>query len=227
LIKAQQKDIREIAGMVEGCHKVLLAGCGGCVTVCLAGGEKETEIAARALRLIRKRSGKPLETVTYVATRQCEPEFLAPLDELVKDVDAVISLACGVGVQYLAERYQDKWVVPALDTKFAGGSKETGVWEERCGLCGDCILHKTGGICPVVRCSKSILNGPCGGSQHGKCELGQDIDCAWQLIYDRMKALGRLSELTAVQPPKDWSKARDGGPRRLIREDLIADEISE
>jgi len=213
--------------MVEGCHKVLLAGCGGCVTVCLAGGEKETEIAARALRLIRKRSGKPLETVTYVATRQCEPEFLAPLDELVKDVDAVISLACGVGVQCLAERYQDKWVVPALDTKFAGGSKETGVWEERCGLCGDCILHKTGGICPVVRCSKSILNGPCGGSQHGKCELGQDIDCAWQLIYDRMKALGRLSELTAVQPPKDWSKARDGGPRRLIREDLIADEISE
>lgn len=221
MIKAQQKDIRKIAEMVADCHKVLLAGCGGCVTVCLAGGEQETKIMAGALRLIRKRSGRPLETLTCVPTRQCEPEFLQPLDELVKDVDAVISLACGVGAQYLAERYRDKWVVPALDTVFAGGTKTPGVWEEKCGLCGDCILHQTGGICPVIRCAKSILNGPCGGSQNGKCELGQDVDCAWQLIYDRMKALGRLSELAAVQPPKDWSKSRDGGPRRLTREELI------
>lgn len=221
MIKAQQKDIKEIAEMVADCNKVLLAGCGGCVTVCLAGGEQETKTMAAALRLIRKLSGKPLETSVYVTTRQCEPEFIEPLDEYAKDADAIISLACGVGAQYLAERYRDKWVVPALDTKFAGGTKTTGVWEERCGLCGDCILHKTGGICPVIRCAKSILNGPCGGSQDGKCELGQDVDCAWQLIYDRMKALGRLSDLTAVQPLKDWSKSRDGGPRRLTREDLI------
>lgn len=221
MIKAEQKDIRDIAGMVADCGRVLLAGCGGCVTVCLAGGEQETNIMAGALRLIRKRSGRPLETLTCVPTRQCEPEFLQPLDEMVKDVDAIISLACGVGAQCLAERYRDKWVVPALDTVFAGGTKSPGIWEEKCGLCGDCILHKTGGICPVIRCAKSILNGPCGGSQNGKCELGQDVDCAWQLIYDRMKALGRLSELTAVQPPKDWSKSRDGGPRRLTREELI------
>jgi len=221
LIKAQQKDIREIADMVADCHKVLLAGCGGCVTVCLAGGEKETEIMASALRIMRKRSGRPLETLTYVAVRQCEPEFILPMDDLVRDVDAVISLACGVGVQYLAERYQDKWVVPALDTKFAGGTRAPGIWEERCGLCGDCILHKTAGICPVIRCAKSILNGPCGGSQSGKCEVSKEVDCAWQLIYDRMKGLGRLHELTAVQPLKDWSLARDGGPRRLVREDLI------
>ncbi len=221
MIIAQQKNIQDIAAMVGDCKKVLLAGCAGCVTVCLSGGEKETEIMAAALRLMKKQAGQPLTTVTYTATRQCDPEFIQPIDELVAGADAVVSLACGVGVQYLAERYKDKWIIPAMDTMFAGGATGLGSWEEKCGLCGDCVLHKTGGICPVIRCSKSIMNGPCGGSQDGKCEISKEVDCAWQLIYDRMKALGRLSELTAIQPPKDWSKARDGGPRRILREDLI------
>ena len=221
MIIAQQKDIQDIAAMIGDCNKVLLTGCAGCVTVCLSGGEKETELMASALRIMKRQAGKPITTVTYTATRQCDPEFIPPMDELVKDVDAVISLACGVGVQYLAERYKDKWVVPAMDTMFAGGATALGSWEEKCGLCGDCVLHKTGGICPVIRCSKSIMNGPCGGSQDGKCEISKEVDCAWQLIYDRMKALGRLSELAVIQPPKDWSKSRDGGPRRILREDLI------
>jgi len=222
VIIAQQKNIKDIAGMVEACKKVLLVGCAGCVTVCLSGGEKETEILASALRIMRKLAGRPLVTSTYIATRQCDPEFITPLDELVGAADAVISLACGVGVQYLAERYPEKWVVPAQDTLFAGGSTEHGRWDEKCGLCGDCILHRTGGICPVSRCAKSILNGPCGGSQNGRCEVDKDVACAWQLIYDHMKALGRLQDLTAVQPLKDWSKARDGGPRKALREDLMA-----
>ncbi len=221
MIIAQQKPIKDIAEMIADCKKVLLVGCAGCVTVCLAGGEKETEILAAALRIMRRLQDNPLETVTYVATRQCDPEYIATMDNLVKDVDAIISLACGVGVQYIAERYHDKWVVPALDTKFIGGSKVHGVWEEKCGLCGDCVLHRTGGICPIIRCSKSILNGPCGGSQYGKCEISKDVDCAWQLIYDRMKALGRLDKLMEIQPPKDWSKSRDGGPRKAIREDVM------
>ncbi|MDD4238646.1 MAG: methylenetetrahydrofolate reductase C-terminal domain-containing protein [Desulfotomaculaceae bacterium] len=222
MIIAQQKNIKDIAVMVEACEKVLLVGCAGCVTVCLSGGEKETEILASALRIMRKLAGKPLKTSTYIATRQCDPEFITPLEKLVGDADAVISLACGVGVQYLAEKYPDKWVVPAQDTLFAGGSTEHGRWDEKCGLCGDCILHRTGGICPVIRCAKSILNGPCGGSQNGRCEVDQDMTCAWQLIYERMKALGRLRDLTAVQPLKDWSKAMGGGPRRMLREDLMA-----
>ncbi|MCL6610704.1 MAG: methylenetetrahydrofolate reductase C-terminal domain-containing protein [Peptococcaceae bacterium] len=221
MIIAQQKPIKEIAAMIADCKKVLLAGCQGCVAVCLAGGDKETEILASALRIMRKLEGNPLEAVTYAATRQCDPEYIVPMDDLVKDVDAVISLACGVGVQYVAERYPDKWVVPALDTKFIGGSTVHGVWEEKCGLCGECILHRTGGICPIIRCSKSILNGPCGGSQYGKCEVSKDVDCAWQLIYDRMKALGRLDKMMEIQMPKDWSKSRDGGPRRAVREDVI------
>lgn len=223
MIIAQQKPIKEIAEMISGCRKVLFVGCAGCVTVCLSGGEKETEILASALRIMRRLKKEPLETVTFVCTRQCDPEYLVPLDNLVKDVDAVVSLACGVGVQYLAERFADKWVVPALNTNFVGGSTVHGVWEERCGLCGNCILHLTGGICPVIRCSKSILNGPCGGSQYGKCEISKDVDCAWQLIYDRMKALGRLDRLMELQMPKDWTTARHGGPRKARREDVIID----
>lgn len=220
MIIAQQKPIKEIAAMVSDCKKVALIGCAGCVTVCLSGGEKETEIMAAALRIMRKLEGNPVETITFTATRQCDPEYVEALDGVVKDADAIISLACGVGVQYLAERF-DKWVVPALDTNFIGGSKVHGVWEEKCGMCGDCVLHKTGGICPIIRCSKSILNGPCGGSQYGKCEISKDVECAWQLIYDRMKSLGKLDKLMAIQPPKDWTKSRDGGPRRAVREDVM------
>ncbi len=221
MIVAGQKPIVEIAALIENYNKVLLVGCGGCVTVCLSGGEKETEILAAALRIKRKLEGKPIEIATSTVTRQCDPEFIDALQDLVKDADAVVSLACGVGPQYLAERYPDKYIVPAMNTYFAGGSKQHGVWEERCGLCGDCVLHLTGGICPVSRCSKSILNGPCGGSQQGKCEIDKDVDCAWQLIYDRLRVLGQLETLKQVMPPKDWSKSRDGGPRRMTIEDVM------
>jgi len=221
MIVTENKPISEIAELIKDYNKVLFLGCGGCVTVCLSGGEKETELMATVLRIKRELEGKPLETVSYTITRQCDPEYIASLENTIKDVEAVVSLACGVGVQYVAERYADKWVIPAADTKHIGGSIEHGVWEERCGLCGECILHKTGGICPVIRCSKSILNGPCGGSQYGKCEISKDTPCAWQLIYDRLKALGRLDLLTGYQPPKDWSKARDGGPRKVTREDVM------
>ncbi|KAF1084696.1 hypothetical protein SPSYN_02476 [Sporotomaculum syntrophicum] len=224
MIVAQQKPVSEIAQMISDCKKVLFLGCAGCVTVCLAGGEKETDVLASAIRIKRTLESNPLEATTFTCTRQCDPEYIVGIDNLVKDVDAIVSLACGVGVQYLAERFKDKWVVPALDTKFIGGSVVHGLWEEKCGLCGECILHRTGGICPIIRCSKSILNGPCGGSQHGKCEVDKDVDCAWQLIYDRMRALGKLDKLMEIQPIKDWSKSRDGGPRKAIREDVMIDE---
>lgn len=221
MIVAEPKPIAEIVDLIAGCHKILVVGCGGCVTVCLAGGEKEVGILASALRIERKKDGDPLETVEVTLTRQCDPEYVEELAPYVTDdVDAILSLGCGVGVQFLAERYP-KWVVPALDTKFAGGTVEHGRWEERCGLCGQCILYKTGGICPIIRCSKSILNGPCGGSQNGKCEVKKDVPCAWQLIYDRMRSLGKLDLLLEIQPPKDWSQSRDGGPRQVVREDVM------
>ena len=222
MIIAEQKPIAEIAAHLEDFEKILLVGCGSCVTVCLTGGEKETETLAAALRIKRKIEGKPLETITCVLPRQCEPEYIEEIADLVEQADAIVSLACGVGPQYLAERYRDKFVAPALNSTFAGGSKGHGIWEEYCGLCGECLLAKTGGICPVIRCAKSILNGPCGGSQNGKCELSPDLDCAWQLIYDRLKLLGRLDNLKEVTPLKDWTKARDGGPRKMLWEGVVS-----
>jgi len=220
VIIAEQKPLAEIAELLEGYKNILLIGCGSCVTVCLTGGEKESEILAGALRIKRRLEGKPVDIKTFTVTRQCDPEFIDSLDDMVKEADAVVSLACGVGPQYLAERYRDKYVIPAMNTRFVGGSKQQGIWEEQCSLCGDCTVHLTGGICPVTRCPKSILNGPCGGAQNGKCEINKELDCAWDLIYKRLEEQGRLDLLKTVAPPKDWSKSRDGGPRRMTMEDL-------
>jgi ferredoxin len=221
MIVAEGKPLEEVYQMIAGARKVLVVGCGGCVTVCLAGGEKETGILAAALRMKRQLAGEPLETVEVTLTRQCDPEYVDQLERFVTDdVDCILSLGCGVGVQFLAERYP-KPVFPALNTKFAGGTVAHGQWEERCGLCGDCVLHRTGGICPVIRCAKSLMNGPCGGSQDGKCEVNKETPCAWQLIYDRLKLLGRLDQLLQVEPVKDWSKAKDGGPRKVLKEEVM------
>jgi len=220
MIIAEQKSLQEIDASVEGAKRVLVVGCGGCVSVCLSGGQTETEVLAMALRLKREVAGTPVSTAEITLERQCDPEYVAKLDEAVKEADCILSLACGIGVQFLAERYPDTVVLPAQDTKFVGGTLEHGVWEERCGLCGECILAATGGICPVIRCAKSLLNGPCGGSHDGNCEVGQDTPCAWVLIYHRLKRLGREAAMDEISPPKDWSKARDGGMRKIVREDL-------
>lgn len=220
MIVAEAKPIEEIAAMLKRVKKVLVVGCGGCVTVCLSGGQKESEILASALRMKSQIDGQPLEVETVTFERQCDPEYAAKLEEHLKGVDCVVSMACGVGVQFLAEKYPNVWFVPGLNTKFAGATMEHGVWEERCGLCGECILHTTGGVCPIIRCSKSLLNGPCGGSQNGVCEVSKDTPCAWQLIYDRLKGQGRLDMMFEVLPPKNWSKNRDGGPRKIVREDV-------
>ena len=109
--------------------------------------------------------------------------------------------------------------VERLDT--TGANVDEGVWSERCAGCGECIVASTEGICPIARCSKSILNGPCGGSQDGKCEVDpENLDCGWNLIYERLKALGRLDSMMEIRPPQNWSKSHDGGPRRVIREDV-------
>ena len=129
-------------------------------------------------------------------------------------------MACGCGVQEIARRFKEKPVLPAVNTAFMGASERQGVWAERCQGCGDCVLGLTGGICPIARCSKRLLNGPCGGSTNGKCEIDPDVDCAWQLIWDRLKALGIEDRYEENMPAKDWRTSRDGGPRKIIREDL-------
>lgn len=220
MIVGQRKPLGEIWQMVAGYQKLLVLGCGTCVTVCLSGGEKEAGILATSLRLRAQREQKSLVTVEACPIRQCEKEMVFELVPQIKEVEAVVSLACGAGVQTIAEIFKETPVYPGLNTSFIGIPEEQGVWSERCAACGDCVLDRTGGVCPIARCSKSLLNGPCGGSQNGKCEIDPTLDCGWQLIYDRLKAIGQLERLEEIIPPKDWSKNRDGGPRRIVRGDL-------
>jgi len=220
MIIAEQKPLDELKTLVSSTQKVLVVGCGTCVTVCFAGGSREAAITAASLRMTSKLEGNAKQVADVTVQRQCEWEYLDQIAEQVKEADVVLSLGCGVGVQAIAERFPQTWVVPGLNTKFMGLPTEQGVWVERCAACGDCILGLTGGICPIARCSKSLLNGPCGGSEAGHCEVNPEIPCAWQLIYDRLSSLGKLHLLLEIQPPKNWRTSRDGGPRKIVREDL-------
>lgn len=220
MIVAEQKEISEIINMIGDHNNILVVGCDTCVTVCLAGGAKEAAILSSALRLAYRVKGKEITVEATTIERQCEIEFVDALEPILKGKDLIISMGCGIGVQTIAERFPQLLVVPALNTKFLGLPEKQGVWVERCQACGQCVLDKTGGICPISRCSKSLLNGPCGGSQNGKCEISKDTDCGWHLIYERLKTLGRLDSLEEIMPVKNWSTSRDGGPRKVIREDM-------
>jgi ferredoxin len=220
MIVAEQKKLEEIKALIDQADKVLVVGCGTCVTVCFAGGAREAAIVASSLRMASRLDGHEKTVSDVTVQRQCEWEYLDEIAEQVGAVDVVLSLGCGIGVQAIAEHFPTAWVVPGLNTSFLGLPTEQGTWAERCAACGDCLLGLTGGVCPIARCSKSLLNGPCGGSEDGHCEVNADIPCGWQLIYDRLNALGKLDLLLEVRPPKNWKASRDGGPRKIVREDL-------
>lgn len=221
MIVAEPKSIKEILEMVKGLKKVLILGCKGCVTVCNVGGSKEAGILSSALKIAARRNGEDIEVGEHTLERQCDPEYIDEVKDIIGNYDAVISIACGVGPQFLSERYKDIRIYPGVNTKFMGGAIEHGIWSERCAGCGTCIVHHFGGLCPIARCSKSLLNGPCGGSANGKCEISKDVDCIWDIIVRKMMDQDRLDELVAFKPPKSWTTARDGGPRKLIREELV------
>jgi ferredoxin len=220
MIIAEQKSLEELKTLIGDAEKVLVVGCGTCVTVCFSGGAREAAIVSSSLRMASKLNGNNQDISDVTVQRQCEWEYLDEIEDQVKAADVVLSLGCGIGVQAIAEHYPEKWVVPGLNTSFLGLPKEQGIWVERCAACGDCILGLTGGICPIARCSKSLLNGPCGGSEAGHCEISPEVECAWQLIYDRLTKMNKLDVLLELQAPKNWRVARDGGPRRIVREDL-------
>ena len=219
MIVAQRKNIPDLLDIVESHRKVLLLGCGTCVTVCLAGGQREVSIIASALRMAAKLKDRALEVEELTIERQCDNVFLEQAAEAVKNTDAVVSLGCGAGVQALAERFTGKPVYAGLDTAFIGILEERGVWAEKCAACGQCVLHLYGGICPVTRCAKKMMNGPCSGSREDRCEVNPDRPCAWQLIYKRLKEIGQLDRLKEIKPPKNWRPSQSGGCRTIIRED--------
>ncbi len=220
MIVGQQKPFEEIWQLVKDHKQLTVFGCNTCVAVCHQGGNKEAGILASQLRMRAVQDGLEIKIVDSGIERQCEHEFFEKSEELIRDSEAVLSLACGIGVQFMAGKYPKTPVYPALNTTFLGDVPETGLFSEKCQACGDCVLGLTGGVCPVSRCAKRLLNGPCGGSTNGKCEISKDTECAWQLVIDRLEALGRLDDYEKVQPIKDWSKDRAGGPRTFKLEDF-------
>ncbi|MFP4545616.1 MAG: methylenetetrahydrofolate reductase C-terminal domain-containing protein [Methanomassiliicoccales archaeon] len=224
MIIGEQKPLSEICENIEGHENILVAGCRSCVAICLAGGEKEAGILAESLRLHSDLHGRGWTISEVTVERQCEKEWVWELSPLMEKVDCVVSIACGVGAQTVQELFPETRVVPGLNTSNMGAPEEQGMWSEKCGGCGDCVLHLTGGICPIARCSKSLLNGPCGGSEEGKCEIDPDTPCAWDQIYQSLKNLGRLDLMEEPLPPKDWTPSRSGGPRRIVKKDAVLTE---
>ena len=222
MIVADRKPFDEILNSIKDYKKIMLMACGGCVTICFSGGAKAAELLASQIKIARKKqANNNIEIIECTPERQCEYEFIDAFKEQIDSVEAVLSIACGVGVQTMSEHIPDTITIPGLNTKFMGYPVEHALWQERCAGCGDCVLDWTGGLCPIARCAKRLFNGPCGGSSDGKCEVDKDIDCVWQLIYDRLKKLDKLDNLIAVREVKDWRTSTNAGQRKVKFEEAM------
>lgn len=220
MIVGNRKPFEEIIASISEYRKILVMGCGTCVSVCLTGGDKEANALANALSQEFSEQECPTAFEVVTIERQCERDWLVEFLEVPEGTDAILSLACGAGVQTLADVFENLPVIPALNTTFLGAMDRPGEWNEKCLGCGDCVLTHTGGICPVARCAKRLFNGPCGGTSDGKCEIsaivGREVDCAWHLIIRRLVSLGKLDEYHKIRQAKDWSGETASGPRTLV-----------
>jgi hypothetical protein len=213
MIITKQKEFKEILKYLEGQKKIFLVGCGECSTTCKTGGEEDV----KKIKDLLEKEGKAV-------TGYCIPEApciaakvkmeLAKSRKLIEASDAILVLACGLGIQSVKENLRvEKPIHVGCDTLFMGAIDSGGVFLERCSACGDCVLELTGLICPLTRCPKSLLNGPCGGQDKGKCEVDKNRDCTWILIYNELKKQNKLDLLKEIKPPKDYSKSTK--PREL------------
>lgn len=202
MIITRQKPFEEIQEMTAPFDKLFVIGCGTCSTSCQTGGEEQ--VAEMVERLGDKVIGSAM--VEEPCDLRIDRKDLKAHRGTISEADAILAMSCGVGVQAIGD-YTDKVVLPALETLFIGETERIGKFYDRCVACGECILGETGGICPITRCPKGLLNGPCGGQVEGKCEVGEyNNDCAWVLIYNRLNEQGRLDLFTKFRPPRDFSK---------------------
>ena len=196
----QAKSEEALDQLLKDFGRIFIIGCGTCVTLTRTGGEPEVAVMKETL------SGKgKLVTGTTVVPVACDNltrEFLSDYGDRIDQADTLLIMTCAFGVQTIARQLK-KMVVPALDTLFIGKESAVGVFDEICTQCGTCIIGETGGICPVTNCHKGLVNGPCGGTNHGKCEIDIDKDCVWTLIYNRLKELGRLDSMRTYQRPRN------------------------
>jgi len=207
MIITKKRDFKELMENLKNYKSFFLIGCSECASLCGTGGDPELA----AMKETLEAEGK---TVTGTLLPKTGCQTLGTKIELKKDkeacaaADAIIVMSCGAGTQSAVEIFPDKPVFPANDSLFLGNMTRFQMFDERCSLCGKCVLDKTGGICPVTACPKGLLNGPCGGTDNGKCEVSPDIECAWVRIYDRMKKTDQLEDFKKVLEPKDWSANR-------------------
>ncbi len=205
--------------MTKDYRSLLIVGCDECASVVQVGGERQAETLKMLLEMARKLKGDELKAESLSITRQCDKGIVfSSLHQIIDKYEAILCLGCGAGVQTVADIFPDKIVLPATDTKFIGmHDREKSEFHEMCSACGECILHETGGICPITRCAKGLLNGPCGGQAGGKCEVGGwKRDCAWVQIYNRLKARGRLDLFRKFRPPRDFRISEH--PREVVLE---------
>jgi hypothetical protein len=215
MIVTKKREFNELMENIKNYRSVFLLGCSECAALCGTGGEPEVKAMKEAL----ESEGKEI-TGTFVAKSGCQvlgtKVELKPFKEAIDKADCIIVMSCGAGTQTAVELYEDKPVLPSNDSLFLANMTRLKVFDERCSLCGKCILDKTGGICPITRCAKGLINGPCGGSREGRCEVSKDTPCAWQQIYSRLKKLNLLNSLKEISQPK----TKPFRPRRQIPEDL-------
>jgi hypothetical protein len=215
MIVTVQKPLDEIFDSLSPYSRVLVVGCDGCTQP--PRGLREAEALSRLLELGAKSRGKQLDLKVITHPKQCDSYLVADnLGSETGDFEAILSLACGVGVQTVTQVLPEKVVLPAQNTLFMGmEARESGTFEENCAACGDCILALTGGICPITRCAKGLLNGACGGSSNDKCEQDPQKDCAWSLIYKRLRDLNKLDVLREFRMPRNYrAVARPGRVNR-------------
>lgn len=217
MIVGNLKPLDEIVSSIADFRHVHVMGCGGCVSVCLTGGDREAHALARELDHIRFYKNQPPAFSVDTIERQCEPDFLKAFVNIPEKTDAVLTLACGAGVQTMAAVFESLPIIPAINTTFMGATREPGVWQEMCRGCGDCMLAHTGGICPIARCAKNLFNGPCGGSQNGSCEVKKETPCAWAMIYYKLKKTDQLYVMMKIRGPRNWQPAGGSGPRSLVQ----------
>ncbi len=193
MIITRKKERADLLAMLRGVRRAALVGCASCAAACQTGGEKELEETKAFLE------AHGIQVLATVLPEECCHKMLVKRDLKALrglELDAVVCLACGDGVQTVADNVALP-VYPANDTLFLGQVERVGIFHEYCRMCGDCVLGATGGICPVTRCAKGLVNGPCGGQKNGKCEVNPENDCAWILIYRRLERLGKLDSLLA------------------------------
>ena len=204
MIVTTLKPLDEVLGFILPYSDILVVGCDGCNQP--PRGLREASTLGQLLDLAGKPRGKAFNFKITTVGKQCDDYMAASvLKPQIGNTEAVLSLACGLGVQTLAKVFPELPVFPAQNTHFMGAEdRDDGILEMRCAGCGDCLLAVTGGICPLARCPKGLLNGACGGAKEDKCELSPEKDCAWVLIYNGLKRQGKLDLLKEYRPPRDY-----------------------